>query len=142
MLGLTSTLCRYDMFNVRMAFAIVSAADRRYSLHKAWPSTKQTEVSAKRSRYLGPSLRVIFPSPAVVVKALTGDAEAATYRLAALEVPGLPEVRAPLLAAPACSVQNIIAKESCLLQDLHAFLALCPSRARRTAGDFICIASG
>ena len=81
------------MFNVRLSYAQVNAADRRYSLHRAWPPSHSNR--ARSGRYLGPALGLILPSGASVGKGPAGDTSAATYQLAALEVPGLPEVGSP-----------------------------------------------
>ena len=81
------------MFNVRLSYARVSAADRRYSLHRAWPPGAANR--ARSGRYLGPALGLILPAAMAVRTALGGDGGAFTHQLVALEVPGLPEVGDP-----------------------------------------------
>lgn len=96
--------CRFDMFNVRLSYARVAGADRRYSLHRAWPPGPANR--ARSGRYLGPALALILPAAAAVGKAVAGEGGngAAQHQLAALEVPGLPEVGSPHTALAARDV--------------------------------------
>jgi hypothetical protein len=80
-LPIRMSICRHDMFNVRLSYAAVGQ-NRRYTLHRTYPGHVGSAV--EQGRYLGPSLRLILD---------TTDEEQS--KLAVLEVPGLPEVSMP-----------------------------------------------
>ena len=76
------------MFNVKLQYAVMAANERSYMLNDTYPAPSSPHAGSKPSRsagYRGPSLQALAP------KLIPDGSE--SHVLAALEVPGLPEVK-------------------------------------------------
>ncbi|BDA50870.1 probable helicase MOV-10 at C-terminar half [Coccomyxa sp. Obi] len=91
--AMETDITRYDMFNVRLSYALVQAT-RRYMLYSTWPPGSEVKTNG---RYLGPSLEHILP-PALMER---------PFKLAVVDVPGLPEGRPALLLADTVYVRAV-----------------------------------
>ncbi|KAK9825126.1 hypothetical protein WJX81_000626 [Elliptochloris bilobata] len=94
---------RHDMFSARLKFAVFAAQGiRAYQLHKSFPPSDGSEVTARHFPYRGPSLAVALQA-LKVGNGLSPGAHLAPARAAAwpnllaLDVPGLPEGRPALV---------------------------------------------